>query len=168
MSFTIRKVSVEDAYEYALCHTACWLDAYAGLVPDEYLKNMHNEQVRRAEKNREVFKEPGDNEYYCAEYEGKMVGRLVFGKCRDEDKTAAGEIHAIYLIAEHWGKGYGRQMLEFALSRLKQNGYREIVIWMFAGNDRAKAFYEKHGFKPDGRKNTIKIGKPLAIARYVR
>ena len=40
MGIIIRKVLVEEAYDYAVNHIACLQDAYKGIIPDDYLANM--------------------------------------------------------------------------------------------------------------------------------
>jgi ribosomal protein S18 acetylase RimI-like enzyme len=49
-----------------------------------------------------------------------------------------------------WGKGVGHAMMEFALAELRRQGYHEVVLWVFEANDRARKFYERHGFTIDG------------------
>lgn len=166
MGIIIRKVLPEDAYEYAACHIACWRSAYRGIITDEYLDSMSAEQEQRAERCRQLLNEPGDNEFYYAELDGKMIGRLVICKSRDEDKPDAGEIGAIYLLDAFWGKGYGRQMMDYAISALKRRGYQEIIVWVLEENHRARRFYEKCGFLFDGTKKEIEIDKPLVEIRY--
>jgi len=162
----IRKAMPDDAYDFAKCHAACWQDAYEGIIPDDYLDNMRSEHEERAEQCKKTLSDPGDCEFLYAELDGKMVGRLIFGKGRDEDKPDAGEIHAIYLLKEFWNRGYGRQMLDFALSDLKKSGYREVFIWVIDENTRGRQFYEKHGFLLDGKTMEMELGKPLTLVRY--
>jgi len=162
----IRKVLKDDAYEYAVNHIKCWQDAYKGVIPDDYLDSMSTELEQRAERNRQFLAEPGDCDYCCAELDGEMVGRLVFGKSHDDDKTDVGEIHAIYLLAEFWGKGYGKQMMDYALAELTRLGYNEVTIWVFRENKRGRQFYEKHGFLADGKEMELEFGKPLKCMRY--
>lgn len=166
MGLTIRKAVPEDAYEYAACHIACWRDAYCGIIPDGYLDNMLLELEQRAERCLQTLREPGDYEFYCVEYEGSMIGRLIFSKSRDDDKPDAGEIVAIYLRADYWGKGYGRQMMDFALESLKHQGYRTAFVWVLEANARARDFYKKCGFLFDGTREEIEIGKTLIELRY--
>ena len=169
MSIIIRKVLVEEAYDYAVNHIACWQDAYNGIIPDDYLANLSAQLETRTERNRQTLSEPGDCEYLCATYDGEMIGRLVYSKCRDEDKaeTNTGEIHAIYLLADYWSKGYGKQMMDFAICELTQMGYQEVVVWVLKDNDRARRFYEKYGFVLDGTSKEIEIGETLIEVRYV-
>jgi len=96
-----------------------------------------------------------------------MIGRLIFNRCHDEDKTNAGEITAIYLLADFWNKGYGKQMMHFALDALKNLGFSEVVVWALVNNTRALRFYEKFGFSYDGAKKEIDLGQPMIVVRLV-
>ena len=169
MGIIIRRVLVEEAYYYAVNHIACWQDAYIGIIPDDYLVNMPTQLEKRTEWNRQTLSKPGDCEYLCVTYNDEMIGRLVYSKCRDEDKaeTNTGEIHAIYLLADYWGKGYGKQMMDFAISQLSQEGYQEVIVWVLEYNNRARRFYEKYGFVLDGANKEIEIGETLIEVRYV-
>jgi len=162
-------VLVEEAYDYAVNHIACWQDAYKGIISDDYLESMPAQLEKRTEWNRQTLSEPGDCEYLCVTYDGEMIGRLVYSKCRDEDKaeTNSGEIHAIYLLADYWDKGYGKQMMDFAIRELNQAGYKEVVVWVLENNNRAKLFYENYGFVLDGTSKEIEIGETLIEVRYV-
>jgi len=168
MGFIIRKVLPEDAYEYTACHIACWQSAYKGIIPDEYLENMPSEQEQRTEKFKQALCDPDNYGFYCAEFDGRIIGRLIIRNGRDEDKQDAGEIAAIYLIEEFWDKGYGREMMNFVISRFRSMGYSEVFLWVLQDNTRARRFYEKHGFTFDGKKAEIEIGKPLIELRYTR
>jgi len=167
MDITIRKALPEDAREYTVCHISCWLSAYQGIIPDEYFNGMLAEQEQRTERCRQAISAPGDCEFYCVMYAGRMIGRLIISNSRDEDKPDAGEINAIYLIKEFWNRGYGGEMLDFAMNALKHKGYNEVFLWVLEENERAKRFYEKHNFVFDGTKKEIVVGKPLIEIRYV-
>ena len=95
-----------------------------------------------------------------------MIGRLIICKSRDKDKPDAGEIVSIYLLEEFWDKGYGRQMMDYAIGELKHMGCHEIVVWVLEKNKRARRFYEKCGFVPDGAKKEINVDTPLIEMRY--
>lgn len=167
MEITIRKVLHEEAYEYTSCHISCWQSAYEGIMSDEYLSDMAAEQEQRTEWCKKALSTPGNTEFFCVMYKGRMIGRLIIGESRDDDKPDAGEIAAIYLIKEFWDKGYGRKMMDFALETLKRRGYDEVILWVLEKNLRARHFYEKCNFVFDGRKKEIHIDKPLIEVRYV-
>jgi RimJ/RimL family protein N-acetyltransferase len=128
---------------------------------------MLAETEQRAEKCRQALIDPGDYEFFCAVIDGKIIGRLIISKSRDEDKSDAGEIAAIYLMKAFWGNGYGREMMDFAVNSLKRMGHSEAFLWVFEENVRARRFYEKYGFVFDGTKKEFELGKPLVELRYV-
>lgn len=167
MGITIRKVQIEDAYDYAVLHIDCWRDAYTSILSDEYINNMYAKLEQRVEICEQILRNPDGCEYYCITEDDKMIGRLIFAKSRDDDKPNFGEILGIYLLAEHWDKGYGKQMLEFALSELNKAGYQEIIIWVLEDNKRARRFYEKAGFIQDGATKELEIDKKHTVIRYV-
>jgi GNAT superfamily N-acetyltransferase len=163
VEFIIRKVLPEEADEYTVCQVSCWQAAYKGIVPNDYLHAMYSD--KRVERCRKALSESEDS--YCAELKGEMIGRLVFGKSRDEEKPDAGEIEAIYLTAPFWGKGFGKKMMDYAIAALKEQGCNEAIAWMLEENNRARLFYEKYGFTFDGAKKEIELGKALTLIRYV-
>jgi Acetyltransferases, including N-acetylases of ribosomal proteins len=166
MKITIRRALPEDAFEYAACHIASWRSAYNGIVPDEFLDSLSaNDRAERMKKN---MSERKAYAYYCAICEKEIVGVLIIGKSSDESKAGAGEISAIYLVQAFWGKGFGKEMMDYALDTLKRDGYDEAILWVLEENKRARRFYEKCGFAFDGAKKAIEIGKVLTEMRYVR
>lgn len=167
MGIIIRKALPEDAYNYTICHISCWQSAYKGIVPDEFLKNMSAEKEQRYERYKKALTNPGDCEYYCVTYAERMIGFIIINKSRDADKTGIGEIWAIYLIEEFCGKGYGKELLDFAISELKRVEQKEIFLWVFERNNRARRFYEKYNLSFDGTKREVNYGKPLVQLRYV-
>ncbi len=167
MGITIRKALPEDAYDYTVCLISCWQSAYKGIVPDEFLENMLKEKEQRVERYRKNLTDPGECEYYCVMYSERMIGFLIINKSFNKDKSGIGGIWAVYLIEEFRGKGYGEEMLNFAINELKRAEQKEIFLWVFEENNRARRFYEKHSFSFDGTKREVKYGKPLVELRYV-
>ena len=163
MNVTIRPAKPEDAYERAVCHVSSWRSAYKNIVPDEVLDNLS------VEDGVEKFKKYLENKnsfFYCAIYDDRIIGHFNFCKSRDEDKLNAGEIVGFYSIEEFWGKGVGREMMNFATDKLKHMGYDEIILWVLEDNNSARRFYEKCGFIFDGTRKEIIIGKSLIEIRY--
>jgi len=58
---------------------------------------------------------------------------------------------------ESEGKGVGRALLDHVERWARDQGFREVVLDVFAGNQRAIAFYERQGYRPDH----IRMAKPL-------
>jgi len=160
MDITIRRALSEDADDYAICSILCWQLAYKEIVPDEFLTNMLLEKKQRAEKFRKSFADPRNIHSYCVLYDKKMIGFLIID-------ILNAEIWAIYLIEEFWGKGYGKEILDFVINELKRLQPKEIFLWVFEGNNKARQFYEKNNFHFDGTTREREYGKSLVQLRYV-
>jgi len=167
MGITIRRILPENAREYALLADACWKSAYTGIMPEEFLRSREEEKFEQRVENYRQALGGSECDFYFAEYSERNVGLLGIRKSRDEDKPDAGEIMAIYLIEEFWGKGFGKELLKLALDALKSMGHSEIILWTLEENDRGRRFYERNGFVLDGAKKEMEFGKTLICLRYV-
>jgi len=79
-----------------------------------------------------------------------------------------GEVYAIYVTPAWWSTGTGRALMDSVLSALEAGRYRRAVLWVLADNTRARRFYERAGFAPDGGTNVlIGLGGVLEV-RYTR
>jgi len=79
-----------------------------------------------------------------------------------------GELYAMYLAPAWWSAGVGRALMAAVLSELRAVGYRRAVLWTLTGNARARRFYDRAGFAPDGATNLlISLGRVEEL-RYVR
>jgi ribosomal protein S18 acetylase RimI-like enzyme len=107
-------------------------------------------------------------ETYVAEQGGALLGFLTLGGCRDADvdRETTGEIWGIYLAPQHWRKGVGTLLCRHGERTLKARAYRSATLWVFAGNDQARRFYEAMGFQADGASRTLNPGALLEAIRY--
>jgi ribosomal protein S18 acetylase RimI-like enzyme len=64
----------------------------------------------------------------------------------------------LVVAQEYERKGVGRTLLDFVERRARDQGFREVVLDVFAGNQGAIAFYQRQGYQPDH----IRMAKPLA------
>lgn len=74
------------------------------------------------------------------------------------------ELVAIHSLPEGWGTGLGQAMLETALDQI---GSGTVFLWAFRENQRARRFYEKHGFRWDGSERISEFDGAVEV-RYVR
>lgn len=145
----LRDALPADAEALAEVHVASWRAAYRGLMPDAFLAGLAPED--RLDRWRRRFSEAGTR-IIVWEEGGRITGFCFGGPCRDPDTDPrrCGEIYAIYLRPEAWGKGAGRALFEAASDDLRARGFKELVLWVLRGNRRARAFYERMGLVPDG------------------
>lgn len=93
-----------------------------------------------------------------------IAGFVTFGPSRDADAAGLGEIYALYVDPGSYGGGTGRLLMAEARRRLREAGIEEATLWVLRGNDRAAAFYEREGWKPDG---ATRLEQPYGIASNV-
>jgi ribosomal protein S18 acetylase RimI-like enzyme len=88
------------------------------------------------------------------------VGFAVTGAPQDpgysEDTV---EVHAIYQLREVARTGVARRMMVRALDDVRAGGFRLAILWVLATNARARRFYERGGWRSDGRTRTNVLGR---------
>lgn len=145
----IRKAIEADAEAIATVHIASLCEAYRALLPAEALAQIDAHE--RAERWREHLAE-GVSVTMLAESGGEVVGFVSFGRCRDDDISlgTVGEVMAIYVHPDAWGRGVGSALMREALDRLRSDGFADVSLWVIEGNRQAIEFYERFGFVRDG------------------
>ncbi len=153
---------LDDRRAVSRIYEESWRHAYCGIIPQEYLDAIPE---GRWVKNLDI---PDWSVMLCTE-DGECIGTGSFSRSRFERYPDAGEVISIYLLPEYWGKGYGGALLEAMVMELEKQGYPEAFLWVLEDNDRARRFYEKHGFSCAGETMEGTIGgKTLREVRYCR
>ena len=86
--------------------------------------------------------------YYLISTENNVItGWILLGGSKDQfsDKTLE-FIYELFVIEECRGKGISKQLIKTGVEQLKQEGYSEIRLSVFEGNQAIK-IYENLGFK---------------------
>ncbi|AXK36986.1 GNAT family N-acetyltransferase [Streptomyces armeniacus] len=152
-----------------------WQHAYAGLMPQTYLDGMSPD--RDAGQRRELFaKTRGVITNLVAEDDaGRVTGWAALGPYRDDDRTGGagraqdGELYALYVLPERIGTGTGRALMDAVLTRAEELGHTRLLLWVVKGNARARRFYERAGWAPDGAEEAYDVdGASVPELRYVR
>ena len=159
----VRKVISGDDIG-AICDIYChsWRAAYRGSVPQDYLDALDGSRWRPALEN------SGFESYVVMDGEA-YAGTSIICPSRDEKMQGWGEIVAMYLLPEYFGKGYGQLLLECVVNALKEKGFEDIYLWVLDENKRARRFYEKNGFEKTGDIEIAEVGgKDLRNYRYIR
>lgn len=163
----IREAALKDAAAIAAIEVSSSRYAYKNIVPHKCLYDDLSVEGRIPvyemwlnEKRFElyVFEDSGTNE---------IKGMMGIGRCEDDDKDNAFELHFIYVDPEYVRKGIGAQMLEFFEQKGAERGFNEFVIWVLAENKMGINFYEKHGYGSDGGEKIFKRWNQREI-RYVK
>ena len=107
----LRAARPDDAQPIAAVHVATWQDAYAGLLPDEFLAGL--DVGEWAERWRGRLAAAAEGMFTLVfEADGQVRGFVSGGPSRDE--SPGGEVYAIYLDPGWQGRGAGRSLLAAA------------------------------------------------------
>jgi ribosomal protein S18 acetylase RimI-like enzyme len=143
----VRPARRDDAADLARVHIASWQQAYRHVFPADFLSGL--DVVGRTERFRRSIEANAD--LLVAEEEGRVVGFCVSGPADDE---GWGEVYAIYVHPEHWGRGFGHELITAAENRLALSGYDRVLLWVIDDHPQARSFYERQGWT---------LGKPIRI-----
>lgn len=146
----VRRATVEDAPNIAWVHVRGWQEAYADLLPADFLRGLSVDQ--RQEQWSRRLTEPGAHKYMLvAEADESVCGFAGVCPSRDSDAAAdTGELAALYIDPTAWGQGIGTYLQQYALAALSGDGFETATLWVLVGNQRARSFYERTGWRPDG------------------
>ena len=159
MEIEIKQMKSDDEIRgKAYVHWKSWQDAYSGLVDRSYLDKLTIEKCTDI-----AFRWP-DN-ILVAKEKGAVIGFVGYGVCGDDALPETGEVFAIYVLKEYYGKKVGHALMQAALKKLSE--YKRIAVWVLEGNRRAIKFYEKFGFRFDGTKKQIKLGTANTELRMI-
>lgn len=145
----VRKAELPDSDGIADVHLQSWRETYTGLIPDR-LMGAEALEGRRRMWSSILGLDSLPVTVVVAERDGEVVGFAFAGPANHPDATKGFppvrslHLYSIYLLAAEHGTGTGRSLLEAAL------GDCPAQLWVARGNDRARVFYERHGFRTDG------------------
>lgn len=158
----IRPGTGRDSADMGRVYCLAWQQAYAGIVPGEFLKALRPEDCAPPS---EAITPDG-----CRVYEdaGRVVGLVNFGSDRDGGAGALAEVRTIYVLPEYWHRGIGRALMGAAADAVRDAGYPGFFLWVLTENARARRFYESVGLRFTGEEREIEIaGRKLRESRYI-
>ncbi|MEG3626710.1 GNAT family N-acetyltransferase [Streptomyces poriticola] len=166
----VREMEPGDCDRVSAIRIGGWRHAYRGLMPQPYLDGLS--VAEDAERRREFFvRAPAEVVNLVAEdAAGTVLGWACHGPYRDgASRTADAELYAVYADAGRLGGGIGRALLGESVRRCTAAGYPRMLLWVVAGNARARRFYERAGFRADGAEESFEVdGTRVPEMRYVR
>jgi len=151
--YLVRKMRTQDAEDIARVHALVWREAYVDLMPADFLAAM-DIQTSTGRWREFLSNDDGDLQRLAGVSPGgEIVAIAVSGPSCDEDPPTLLELRSINVLAEHHGTGLADLLMERLI------GKQAASLWMLRENVRARTFYERYGFQPDG---ATKIHEPTS------
>lgn len=128
----IKIVTQSDIMQAAIIHSESWKESHREICSPEFIA-IHTPERQKCYLESEVAK-------------GAQLYMLI-----DEKPVGIVSVHGslienLYVLPSEQNQGYGTQLLAFAVGKCTGSP----SLWILNTNDRAKRFYERHGFKPTG------------------
>jgi GNAT superfamily N-acetyltransferase len=145
----IRSAENSDSAAIARIHVEAWRDAYADLMPTNYLAQL-DPKIEAARWARSLGIGQNDRTLVAEVHDevagDKVVGYASIGAARGHAPDA-GEVYALYVETDWREQGIGRAIIETAFGRFRQRGLTTAFIWCLEGNTAARGFYLRCGGK---------------------
>jgi GNAT superfamily N-acetyltransferase len=134
-----------------------WHDGHADLVPASLVAVRTDESFRTRAAARVV-------DTTVAEVDGEVAGFVM---------VVHDEAEQVYVSSRHRGTGVAAALLAEAERQIREDGHPEAWLAVVAGNARARAFYEKQGWRDEGGfdyEAAVEDGSTVAVPcrRYVK
>ena len=151
---TIRDADLRDAGVIATIQVLASHAAYASIFP---LGPSSITVANRIPVWQRIITDAAKHErILVAEEHAEVSGYTHFGASHDPDGSeATGELYSLYVIPERWRDGIGRTLLGASTLALRDAGFDAATLWVLAGNDRARLFYERFGWHRDGAEKLV-------------
>jgi len=148
MEYHLRQATPADAEALVEMHTLAHEECYSHVLPAEFFAARRASLPERTESRRPSLAGPSAP-VIALDDDGRIVGFAHGGPGRDEDRPDQQELYAIYTLRTAHGSGLGAALLHAAV------GPGPAYLWVLEDNPRARAFYARHGFAPDGTRKLL-------------
>ena len=154
--------------DMSLLHALGWRAAYRDSIPADYMAREITDSrwvpVFRRNYEEGVYHGlllyDGDTPLCCATYGPARVDQSAGDTvCNfsSPDLAAWGELVSLYSHPDRWGEGCCSIVIEEILRRFWETGYPGCFLYVLRENDRARRFYETHGFTWDGHSLEVEL-----------
>ncbi len=137
-------------------------------MPDAYLDGLSvDERAQMWEEGLQRPPRPRFSRFVVEDESQAIVGFITVGPRDGDADSEVGQIYALNVDPDAWGKGYGRALLEAGVGALWDAGFDTAILWVHPANERARHFYERNGWRADGaeRREDV-LGVEVPEARY--
>jgi len=163
IGWRLKRATAADAAALSLVASACFLETFAGLLEGADIvahcaKANHQDTFRawvQMAASRVVVAEIASG--------GAPIGYTVL---TTPDLPAVDvqaddiELRRIYTLSRAHGTGLGPALMGQALLDARDMGRKRVLLGVYAGNERARAFYQKQGFAKVGERQ-YQVGATL-------
>ena len=149
MSVTYRLASADDAEALAELGARTFTHTFGHLYqPDDLELFLQNHSPENWDKE---LSDPAF-EVRVAERDSTLVGYVKLGPPHlpFEPRGEAAELRQLYVVEDMKGQGVADELIRWVIDRARDKRADYLYLSVFTENHRARRFYEKYGFEPEG------------------
>ncbi len=157
----IRRATLDDVRLISSLGAKTFDQAFRGTCTEKDLEGILQEYYNEQQVESELKDE---QDYFFVLFENSVAAgytRINLGRPAVDhfnDKKSA-ELMRIYFLNEFHGKGLAAPLLNYCIDFLKEKRYEQVYLSVWEHNERAKAFYKKHGFVDSKIENPFPLGE---------
>jgi len=155
---SIRPARIEDARGIADLHVRSFIKSYEHLaVTRRAAEGGLAERVQLWESR---LGEPAKTTLVAIR-DDRMVGFIHIGPSPDTDADDwTGHIYSVHVDPLLTGGSIGSRLVARAMAVLAKEGFHTATLWAISDNERARRFYDRLGWLPEGvlRKEKLSVG----------
>ena len=137
-------------------------------MPDDYLDSLTVDD--RADQWTRVLTgdlDPPRAVFVSEDEDGRVVGFVAVGGEMDAADATRGEVYALNVDPDRWGRGVGRALLAAGCGHLRTVRFATAVLWVHRDNARACRFFRASGWRADGAERRVDaLGVEVPVVRY--
>ncbi|MGN6817714.1 MAG: GNAT family N-acetyltransferase [Sphingomonas sp.] len=159
----LKRATAADAAALSLVASACFLETFAGILQGADIV-AHCAKANDAVRFRS-WSDDGESRVVVAEI-ATGAAPIGYSVLTTPDLPAVEidpadiELRRIYTLSRAHGTGLGPALMAQAIVDARAMGRRRMLLGVYAGNDRARAFYQKQGFVKTGERQ-YQVGATL-------
>ena len=161
MPIKIERATLEDTKLISELGAKTFDQAFRGTCTDADLEGVLQEYYNEEQVAKELS--DAQDHFFVLYKNGEAVGYARINLARPPERYFADkksiELTRIYFLEEFHGQGLANELMEYCFDFLKRKGYELVYLSVWEHNDRAQAFYKKHGFVDTNIENPFPLGE---------
>lgn len=159
---------MDDLHELRDLSISTFYETFAPMNTAEDMENYLATSFDEAKFRRELS--DSNTEFFFVYSGEELAGYMKLNEAPSQsdvnDKTSL-EIERIYVLSKYQSEGLGALLMDKAISIAKERGKEYIWLGVWEKNEKALAFYKKHGFHKIGEHSFV-IGSDVQTDHLMR
>jgi len=152
----VRRLAEADAADYRALRLRALREH-----PDAFTSSFEEDELKPIEwaRQRLVERPEAPHDFVLGAFaERVLVGILGLSVEPRRKVRHIGEVFGMYVAPEYAGRGVGQLLLDACIGRAREAGLEQLRLTVTESNARAKALYERAGFRAFGlERNAVKV-----------